>query len=238
MAQGWTLIWRKHHRGLLVFLVGTLLLTMIQIASMYVWAGNQPLPEFAKHVRISGTYPFSAVWWLLLLVTFSAVDWQKELADAELTTQQRWRLMIPVSAALACWSATLVVADRTLSYIFYADTVTASWPLPLLGVTAWLIHFGFYWLASLFCLYAMQWPARWLRYLIFFFIGWVSIGLVLSFFQATNQLRYHLNVFLNRTPLFVLIVEFGAIVILSWWIQVHPLPVKQDPVFRKAPKPM
>lgn len=37
MARGWAVIWHKHYRGLLVFLVGTLLLTMIQIASMYLW---------------------------------------------------------------------------------------------------------------------------------------------------------------------------------------------------------
>jgi hypothetical protein len=241
MARGWAVIWHKHHRGLLVFLVGTLLLTMIQIASMYSWAGKESLPEFVKHISSSGTSPFSAVWWLILLIVFMGGDasaLQKELSAIGLTDQQRWRLMSVFAAALAVWSATLAIADRTLTYLYYTDTVTAPWPLPLLGVTAWLIHFGYYWLAALLCLRAVQWPERWIQYLAYCLIGWITVLLLISFFPATNMIRYQATTFLNRTPILVLIVEFSAIAVLSWRIQAHPLPVKQDRLFHKVPKPM
>lgn len=241
MARGWAVIWHKHYRGLLVFLVGTLLLTMIQIASMYSWAGKESLPEFVKHISSSGTSPFSAVWWLILLIVFMGGDasaLQKELSAIGLTNQQRWRLMSVFAAALAVWSATLAIADRTLTYLYYTDTVTAPWPLPLLGVTAWLIHFGYYWLAALLCLRAVQWSERRIQFLAYFFIAWIGAALVLSFFRTTAVLRYQMAAFLNRTPLLVLILEFGTIAFLSWWIQARPLPVKQDRLFRNSAKPM
>jgi hypothetical protein len=241
MVRCWAVIWHKHHRGLLVFLVGTFLLTFFEIASMYSWAGKQPLTEFAKQISRSDTSPFITVWWLILLIVFIGGDastLQKELSAIGLTDQQRWRLMSAFAATLAAWSASLAIADRTLTYLYYTDTVTAPWPLPLLGVTAWLIHFGYYWLAALLCLRAVQWSERRIQFLAYFFIAWISAALVLSFFRTTAMLRYQMTAFLNRTPLLVLILEFGTIAFLSWWIQARPLPVKQDRLFRNSAKPM
>lgn len=241
MARGWAVIWHKHYRGLLVFLIGTLLLTMIQIASMYLWAGNRPLSEFVKDIGTNSNNPFSTVWWLLLLIVFIGGDtsnMQKELGNAGLTDQSRWRLMIALAAALAAWSAALAIADRTFTYLYYTDTVTVPWPLPLLGMTAWLIHFGYYWLAALLCLRALQWSERWIQYLAYFFIGWITVLVLLGIFHTTIIFKGQVMTFLNRTPLVVLIVEFGAIAVFSWWTQAHPLPVKKDRLFRSTPKPM
>jgi hypothetical protein len=233
MRIGWRVIWHKHHWSIVIFMLATLALTGFSVAALYSAAAEQgqTLREYVRQITFGQTSPFANVLWLLILTAVIASSKiHQDLQQAGVSDQDRWRLMGQLALGGALWSATLDIVETTLMYRFYTDTVTAAWPLPLLGAAYWLIHLGFYWAASLLTLWIVQWPHTVRHRLYYVFLGFLTIQLIGTSFR-TNALVITLSHaytsverFLNRTPVLVLLIMLGVSSLLAWWVQDHPLP--------------
>lgn len=246
MQLGWHIIWRKHHWGIIIFVLVTLLLNASSVASLYSEAAaqHQTLPEYVRQITFGGRSPFADGFLLLLLLAIIVnSQLHQDLQRAGLSNQDRWRFMGQLALAGAMWLATLGTMSQTLMYRFYTDTLTADWPLPMQGTAYWLIHVSVNWSAALIFLRIIQWhrPAQHRLYYAFWTI--VAINIINDSFRlnpfviALSHAYQGVERFLNRTPLLVLLITLGTSGLLIWWVQAHPLPVNlQDPGRKAASK--